>query len=1637
MKQTDRTNNHGLFKLLLFTFVMLLPIGAWGQTVTVASYMPDYDGTISGDGITGTVTFEGETLTLKDATITGNITWDGSYNSLNVKLIGHNTITGGFEWLVSGGYGTAPSVYFQRGDNTQDCSLRIINDATPFTGFTGPTVSGLSWYEGIGEYIVATDYKLSIGNIAVTSYNAGAIQTADPDNITVADGGSVSFDAVNNTLTLDNAILKTSISSSLDNLKVKFKGTNKVNTDKPYDYYNGISSTVNTATLTFEKDNEGTLELNASTNKSIVYGFASVSYSSGDGQCYLHPESPCRYTTTNGYYSIYGGSGIQLATISGETAYPLWLIHSDNSGEHITQVTSTSITSDAITKGTVNFYPTDSILSLSEATIDGKVVSAFGNLKIKIDGANIIASTDSGSVVRTAVPGALTIIKNGDNASLQLNTSDKTWNSLPVIQGFTSLSYEDLNLSAVSGATYGEYLLYDYDADEDDVKIYGFYDPNKTEGYEMRVASALFTTADLYPLWVGNTQVTTDNADDIIGTAISGKVSFDVDNNILTLQRATINMEDNYDYPIMSSLQNLTINLVGENIIKLNYGSPKFIKYVGTGETAPKLTFETTEWSLNGQKNLVLGSLNIEGISSLSNLTDGYAVQNTFGEPTGWTATGDVDADFLLLSYQGAYKLTIGKTLVTSDNADDVLGDGTVKFSVDDGGVAVVYTLTLKDATITAPIKIGLSNLIFDIQGTDSIKTDETCIQKMNGADPSLTFKSTSDEVGSLILTHEGGVSEIGEGKISLSSEVAVLLTVYGEEDYTSRLYYIKDGSTSVAKFVPSYGVTVNETQVYAGNATKVLGDRKVSFDKDSNTLTLDNASSISYIGTSLSTLNINLIGDNSLYRYSDGNIFDSTYGADSKTINIKSTNDIKGSLSIATNDNSSSVFFKGDNVTLNIVEPLSVLSGYLENNSGTVVIGMNYGISVTKNNVSTFITSSNRKNVLNEQTEPSVQFDGVNTLILNNAELSSIQIDDAQNIFSTSGLTIYLKGDNTINNGGESIINNGNSSINLTFATGDGTTASPQGTLTCSYSDPGGGGRAANSLFDNIDIVYANRLSANLDTTDPLLLTATISTKMEPIVMIGGEIQINDGDGDGLGEDIEFPGLNDIEKTALLAAGYQKNDILYTLPDPDDGYMQENSDKLVAINSYMTDEDVNNILANIKLGVNLPGTPEFAEGIPTANPPVPAFHGLTFLLPSGKGEIILEVNTNEHGILHVKVGDNDPVEIKETDGFEEVTIPYALTNESYVFIYSVAPSISSSRFDGPHRAPGKKLTTTTQIRRAGVKAGSVGSTPPPPLSPKTLTKADVKAALDALDYIGQGLKINDTEIVGIENDAFEDLTGTQVTFVDLSKTAIVDQTIDRREAPFNGVPDGAFIYLPTGNDLSAIDDAKIKNVVLGTVCPDMLLPEGGYPFSAAMDFTAKKAVQERVYTPGEKGTIFLPFAINKEMASELGTFYQIASVSDNKVTMGTVEETKANVPYMFDPAKETLSVEMVDVKTDVPDISPINDFTFIGTYEKQELTPDNTIATYCFIDGQFVYITGSATKVTVNPFRAFMYGPYPSSGSQTLDIDWGDDTTDLNDVRSKMSEVRGDVFFDLQGRRVMKPTKGIYIHNGKKVVIK
>lgn len=57
-------------------------------------------------------------------------------------------------------------------------------------------------------------------------------------------------------------------------------------------------------------------------------------------------------------------------------------------------------------------------------------------------------------------------------------------------------------------------------------------------------------------------------------------------------------------------------------------------------------------------------------------------------------------------------------------------------------------------------------------------------------------------------------------------------------------------------------------------------------------------------------------------------------------------------------------------------------------------------------------------------------------------------------------------------------------------------------------------------------------------------------------------------------------------------------------------------------------------------------------------------------------------------------------------------------------------------------------------------------------------------------------------------------------------------------------------------------------------------------------------------------------------------------------------------------------------------------------------------------------------------------------SGAQAREYFTFDTSTGIDEVRSKKEDVRGDIY-DLSGRRVTHPTKGIYIVGGKKIVIK
>lgn len=233
-----------------------------------------------------------------------------------------------------------------------------------------------------------------------------------------------------------------------------------------------------------------------------------------------------------------------------------------------------------------------------------------------------------------------------------------------------------------------------------------------------------------------------------------------------------------------------------------------------------------------------------------------------------------------------------------------------------------------------------------------------------------------------------------------------------------------------------------------------------------------------------------------------------------------------------------------------------------------------------------------------------------------------------------------------------------------------------------------------------------------------------------------------------------------------------------------------------------------------------------------------------------------------------------------------------------------------------------------------------------------------------------------------------------------------------------------------------------------------------GNDFYSPVDFTASNiefTYYNDRWADGTNGwnTIMLPFDVTSVTAN--GTdidwfhsgsetnkqFWLKKFVSDDPgvVNFGFADEMKANTPYIIALPGNHWGAEYDLSGKDIKFIG--QDVTVHKNGEMQSVTGTNyrfigTTVTDATSDIYTINATGNKfeTDNGCAPFRAyFKSGTYDSTVS-SLSIGNGGGTTGIetmSDVRSVMS----DVWYDLQGRRVENPTKGVYIKNGRKVVIK
>jgi len=189
--------------------------------------------------------------------------------------------------------------------------------------------------------------------------------------------------------------------------------------------------------------------------------------------------------------------------------------------------------------------------------------------------------------------------------------------------------------------------------------------------------------------------------------------------------------------------------------------------------------------------------------------------------------------------------------------------------------------------------------------------------------------------------------------------------------------------------------------------------------------------------------------------------------------------------------------------------------------------------------------------------------------------------------------------------------------------------------------------------------------------------------------------------------------------------------------------------------------------------------------------------------------------------------------------------------------------------------------------------------------------------------------------------------------------------------------------------------------------------------------------------TIGNYGTICLPYAVAEKSGAE---FFSIAGkkIEDGKVTWLVLKEVEGDLeagkPYIFKATADKLSCTY-SMNNAVE--SPGKDNGLIGSFTQMEVSED-----YYVLKDNVIYKCSAEKTWNIAANRAYInmgdvseYNPdAPSSANHVVKMRVSGGTTGIDAVRT---EQQGGVYYNMQGQRVASPSHGIYIVNGKKVIMK
>lgn len=264
------------------------------------------------------------------------------------------------------------------------------------------------------------------------------------------------------------------------------------------------------------------------------------------------------------------------------------------------------------------------------------------------------------------------------------------------------------------------------------------------------------------------------------------------------------------------------------------------------------------------------------------------------------------------------------------------------------------------------------------------------------------------------------------------------------------------------------------------------------------------------------------------------------------------------------------------------------------------------------------------------------------------------------------------------------------------------------------------------------------------------------------------------------------------------------------------------------------------------------------------------------------------------------------------------------------------------------------------------------------------------------------------------------------MTSIDLSGVTIADEDFyDNVVAAYGNNA----VYFVGDNNVEG--DNIVKNGKAQTLT--LVDEDENMPFGSAFDFTAAAVSYDREFNTEANyvQSFVLPFGFTVPTGT---TVAELSSVNGDNLVFKPVAETVANKPYLVVTTDADFINKLTNVQvkatTGADLTTTVDGVSHIGSY-----TAQNVENVYGYANGKFV----KATTGSVKPFRTYVKVNGAQAAPMAFGVNIEGTVTGINNATA--AATAKEAIYNLQGVRVSGDlkhlTKGVYIVNGQKVVVK